>query len=208
MSESYDDARGVLGDLAVITNRTRQAITPRTHRWLRVWGLVHLVGFGALWADIVFRDGRSPVFGLTFLGAAGLAGFASTRRELKRLRGLSGASQRAVFNLWTSWGLAVVAWWVLFGLYISLQAGQTVASTCATAAALAVVLTGAWLLTSFFHIFIGCVGMGLVISGLIGLQIPSGGYAMLFLWVATSLILLLGSVVAQSVQPLVGASKS
>lgn len=110
MNESYDDARGMLGDLSVAASRARQAIDPRGHRLLRVWGFVYLVGFGALWADITFRDGPSPVLGLACLGVAGLVGLASTTRELQRLHGLSGASQRAVRRLWTSWALTLVAW--------------------------------------------------------------------------------------------------
>lgn len=197
LSEGYDDARGVLGDLMGIADRARQAIDPRAHRLLLVWGLAYLVGFGALWADITFRDGRSPLIGFACLAAAGTTGLVSTMRELGRLRGLAGASQRMVRNSWTSWGFTVVAWWVLFGLHINFHPGQTVATTCATVAALAVVLTGAWLLVNSIQVLQGRVGMSLVIAGLVALQIPVGEHAMLFLWIASSLILLVGSVIAK-----------
>ena len=197
MNESYDDARGMLGDLSVAASLARQAIDPRGHRLLRVWGFVYLVGFGALWADITFRDGPSPVLGLACLGVAGLVGLASTTRELQRLHGLSGASQRAVRRLWMSWALTLVAWGLLFGLHVSLHPGRPAAATTATASALAVVLTGAWLMANPVQVLQSRIGLSLVIAGLIGLQIPSGGYAMLFLWVTISLALFVGSVIAK-----------
>ena len=40
--------------------------------------------------------------------------------------------------------------------------------------------------------------MSMVIVGLAALQIPIGGHAMLFLWIASSLILLVGSVIASA----------
>ncbi len=198
MSEDRDDSRSVLGDLTSVADHARQAIDPRAYRLLRVWGLVYLVGFGALWVDVIFRDGRSPLIGFACLGVVGAVGLASTMRELSRLRGLAGASQRTVRNSWTSWGLTVVAWLVLFGLHINFHPGQTVATTCATAAALAVVLTGAWLLANPILVLQGRVGMSMVIVGLAALQIPIGGHAMLFLWIASSLILLVGSVIASA----------
>lgn len=194
MHDSYDD---VLGGLAVAASRARQAIDPRVHRLLSVWGFVYLVGFGALWADVTFRDAPSPALGLACLGVAGLVGLASTARELQRLHGLSGASQRAVRRLWTSWGLTLVTWGLLFGLHISLYPGRPAAATTATASSLAVVLTGAWLMANPIQILQRRIGMSLVIAGLVGLQIPSGRYAMLFLWVANSLALFVASTIAK-----------
>lgn len=198
MSEDHNDLRGVLAGMMSVADQARQAIDPRVHRLLRVWGLVYLVGFGVLWADVTFRDGRSPLIGFACLGVVGAVGLVSTMRELSRLRGVTGASQRMVRNSWTTWSLTVVAWGVLLGVHINFHSGQPVATTCATAAALAVILTGAWLLANSFLFLQGRVGMSLVIAGLGALQIPAGGHAILFLWISSSVVLLLGSVIANS----------